>query len=88
VFSTELFDDMKQDQWDVLHLQSCGFIRQWVDDNVFNHITDETNAHTLWQKFKELYARKYGTNKMFLIKKLMYLRYKEVTPISDHVNEV
>jgi hypothetical protein len=52
VFSTELFDDMKQDQWDVLHLQSCGFIRQWVDDNVFNHITDETNAHTLMAKIQ------------------------------------
>jgi hypothetical protein len=34
--------EMKQDQWDVLHLQACGFNRQWVDDNVLNHIIDET----------------------------------------------
>jgi hypothetical protein len=26
VFTTEMPDDMKQDQWDVLHLQACGFI--------------------------------------------------------------
>jgi hypothetical protein len=26
VFSTEIPDDMKQDQWDVLHLQACGFM--------------------------------------------------------------
>jgi hypothetical protein len=78
-------DDMKQDQWDVLHLQACGFIRQWVDDNVLNHIIDETCAHTLWQKLNELYAHKEGTNKMFLIKKLMRLRYKEGTQIGDHV---
>jgi hypothetical protein len=80
-------DNMKQDQWDVLHLQACGFIRQWVDDNVLNHIIDETRANTLWQKLDELYARKEGTNKIFLIKKLMRLRYKEGTQVADHVNE-
>jgi hypothetical protein len=41
-----------------------------------NHITDDTHEHTLWQKLEELYAHKYGTNKMFLIKKLMRLKYK------------
>ena len=66
---------------------SSGFIRQWVDDNVLNHIIEETHARTLWQKVEELYARKEGTNKMFLIKKLICLRYKEGTPIADHVNE-
>ena len=45
-----------------------------VDDNVLNHIIDETHARTLWQKLEELYALKEGTNKMFLIKKLMCLR--------------
>ena len=58
VFTTEMPDDMKQDQWNVLHLQACGFIRQWVDDNVLNHIIEETHACTIWQKLEELYARK------------------------------
>jgi hypothetical protein len=31
-------------------------------------------------------SRKEGTNKMFLIKKLMRLRYKEGTQITDYVN--
>jgi len=61
------------------------FIRQWVDDNVLNHISDETHARTLWQKLEELYARKEGTNKMFLIKQLMNLRYREGAPVADHV---
>ena len=38
-------------------------------------------------KLEELYARKEGTNEMFFIKKLIHLRYKEGTPIADHVNE-
>jgi hypothetical protein len=87
VFTTKMPGDMKEDQWDVLHLQACGFIRQWVDDNVLNHIIDETRAHTLGQKLDELYAHKEGTNKMFLIKKSMRLRYKEGTQIADHAND-
>jgi hypothetical protein len=46
VFSIVMLEDMKEDQWEVLHLQACGFIRQWVDDNVLNHIIDETHACT------------------------------------------
>jgi hypothetical protein len=52
VFSTEMTDEMKQDQSEVLYLQSCGFIRQWVDDNILNHIIDEKHAHTLWRKLE------------------------------------
>uniref|UniRef100_A0ACD5V194 Uncharacterized protein n=1 Tax=Avena sativa TaxID=4498 RepID=A0ACD5V194_AVESA len=87
VFSTKMPSDMQEDQWEVLHLQACGFIRQWVDDNALNHIIDESHACILWKKLEELYACKEGTNKMFLTKKLMRLRYKEGTPIADHVNE-
>ena len=86
VFSTEMPEGIEEGQWKVLHRQACGFIRQWVDDNVLNHIIDETHARTLWQKLEELFARKEGTNKMFLIKQLMCLRYKEGTLIADHVN--
>ena len=80
-------DDKSNDEWWVLHHQACGFIRQWgVDDNVLNHISEEIHAHTLWQKLEELYARKEGANKMFLIKQLMNLRYREGAPVANHVN--
>ena len=78
-------NDKSDDDWRVLHHQACGFIRQWVDDNVLNHISEETHARTLWQKLEEFYARKEGTNKMFLIKQLMNLRYREGAPVADHV---
>jgi hypothetical protein len=78
---------MKEDPLEVLHLQACGFIQQWVDDNALNHIIDEKHARTLCKKLEELYAFKEGTNKMLFIKKLWCLRYKEGTPIVDHVNE-
>ena len=86
VFAETKPDDKSDDDWWVLHRQACGFIRQWVDDNVLHHISDETHARTLWQKLEELYARKEGTNKMFLIKQLMNLRYREGAPVANHVN--
>ena len=55
-------------------------------DYVLNHISDETHERTLWQKLEELYARKKDTNKMFLIKQLMNLKYQEGAPVTDHVN--
>jgi hypothetical protein len=86
VFSTKMLSDMKQDQWEVFHLQACGFIRQWVNDNVLNHIIDETHARTLWQKSEELYALKEGTNKMFLISHA-FNRYASWKPRRTSHNE-
>lgn len=55
------------------HAQVCGFIRQWIDDNMFNHICNEMHARSLWEKLESLYARKTGNNKLFLIKKIINL---------------
>ena len=86
VFSTEKPANKSDEEWTLLHRQVCGYIRQWVDDNVLNHIIGETHARSLWNKLEQLYARKTGNNKMFLIKQLMTLRYRDGTQITDHLN--
>ena len=86
VFASEKPEKLSEEEWTLLHRQVCGYIRQWVDDNVLNHIVGETHARTLWNKLEELYARKTGNNKMFLIKQLMALRYQDGTPLTDHLN--
>ena len=65
----------------------CCYIRQWVDDNVLNHIANDTHAKTLWDKLETLYASKLGNNKLFLLKQAMNLRYKEDMSISDNLSE-
>ena len=75
VFAIEKPDNKSDAEWTLIHRQVCGYIRQWVNDNVLNHISGETHARTLWDKLKELYARKTGNNKIFLMKQMMYLRY-------------
>ena len=86
VFTTEKPDNKSDAEWTLIHRQVCGYIRQWVDDNVLNHISGETHARTLWDKLEELYARKTDNNKMFLMKQMMYLRYQDGTYMTDHVN--
>ncbi|KAG8493315.1 hypothetical protein CXB51_010698 [Gossypium anomalum] len=47
----------------------------------------ETHARTLWEKLESLYASRSGKNKLFFLKKMMALKYKEGTYIADHVSE-
>ncbi|KAJ0501528.1 putative RNA-directed DNA polymerase [Helianthus annuus] len=86
VFNTDKPEGKTDEEWNILHRKVCGYIRQWVDDNVLNHISGETHARTLWNKLEELYARKTGNNKLFLIKQLINLKYNDGTPVSDHLN--
>ena len=83
VFTTVKPDNKTDEEWNLLHRQVCGFIRQWVDDNVLNHISGETRALTLWEHLESLYARKTGNNKMFSIKQMLSLKYHDGSPMTD-----
>ena len=86
VFSNEKPDGNSDEEWTLLHKQVNGYIRQWVDDNVLNHVSSVNHARSLWTKLKDLYARNTENNKLFLFKQLMSLRYNDVSPITDHLN--
>ena len=87
VFAIEKPESKSEEDWEFEHQQVCGFIRQFVEENVYNHIDQETHARTLWDKLENLYASKSGNNKLFMLKKMMALRYKDGTSIADHVSE-
>ena len=55
VFLEERPVDKTGEAWVLLHRKVCGYIPQWVDDNVLNHI-EETDARTLWNHLEKLYA--------------------------------
>ena len=86
VFASEKIENKTDAKWNLLHRQVCGYIRQWVDDNVLNHVSEEKHARSLWNKLEQLYARKTGNNKLFMIKKMMSLKYQDGTPMTDHLN--
>nr|GEW58681.1 ubiquitin carboxyl-terminal hydrolase 12-like [Tanacetum cinerariifolium] len=85
VFCSEKPERQKEEEWNFLHRQVCAYIRQWVDENVLNHVSEEVNARTLWNKLEQLYAQKTCNYKLFLIKQLMGLRYRDGTAMSDHL---
>ena len=87
VFSSAKPNYVSGEQWEFEHQHVCGFIRQYVEDNVYNHIVNETHAKTLWEKIESLYASKSGNNKLFLLNNFISLKYKEGTSISDHLSE-
>ena len=88
IFATTKPNDKKNEEWAFENEQVCGFIRQFVEDNVYNHICNETHARTLWNKLEELYASKTGNNKLFYLTKLMKIKYREGSSIADHLNEM
>lgn len=67
VFATKKPDSKSDEEWEFEHQQVCGFIRQCVEDNVYNHIANETHARALWKKIESLYASKSGNNKLYLL---------------------
>ena len=87
IFSAHKPENVTDENWEFEHQQVCGYIRQWVEDNICNHIVNETHSRTLWEKLETLYASKTGNNKLFLLKKLMTFKYKEGSPILDHIND-
>ena len=86
LFATEKPKDKTDEEWKIEHQQVCGFIRQYVEDNVYNHITNKEYEKSLCQKIKTLYASSTGNNKLYLLNSLMNWRYKEGISISDHLN--
>jgi len=78
---------LPDEEWKFEHQQVCCFIRQYVEDNVYNHIANEEDAKSLWKKIETLYASSTKNNKLYLLNSLMNLRYKEGISISDHLND-
>ncbi|GMH21892.1 hypothetical protein Nepgr_023735 [Nepenthes gracilis] len=58
-----------------------------MDDNVYNHVRGETNANELWEKLQKLYASKAVNNKIYHLMRLMQIRYKDGSSVTDHLNE-
>ncbi|CAJ2642239.1 unnamed protein product [Trifolium pratense] len=65
--------DTSDTDWKKMNRKAVAIIKQWLDLSVYPHVEAETNAHTMWNKLKELYERKNVQNKACLIRKLALL---------------
>ena len=49
---------MSNKDWEKLNRKTIACIRKCIDVSIFYHASQETNAETLWEKLKGLYAIK------------------------------
>ena len=55
---------------------------------VYHHVSELTSSKAIWDKLQEVYERNIAGNKTLLIRKLVNLRYKDGSDISEHLNEM
>ncbi|PKI55608.1 hypothetical protein CRG98_024001 [Punica granatum] len=69
--------DKDDKAWEHTNRKTIGLIRLWIDNSIYHHVAQETNAKASWDKLTNLYARKTSQNKAFLVKKLVHLCYRD-----------
>ena len=79
--------DMSEAEWKIMHRKTVALIRQWVDQSVFHHVSQETNATELWKKLESMYERKTAQNKATLIRRLVNLKYKNGHSVEEHTSD-
>lgn len=53
VLATEKLNNNFDEEWTLLHRQVCGYIKQWVDNNILNHVTGKKRARALQSKIED-----------------------------------
>uniref|UniRef100_A0A1U7WMD9 Guanylate-binding protein 4-like n=1 Tax=Nicotiana sylvestris TaxID=4096 RepID=A0A1U7WMD9_NICSY len=74
-------------EWKKLNRKTIGQIRQWIDDSVFHHVAQETDAYALWVKLEGMYQAKTARNKALLMRRLVNLKLKHGTSVAEHTSE-
>jgi hypothetical protein len=55
---------------------------------IFYHVSTESTTKSLWMKLHDLYERKTAVNKIFLIRQLVNMKFKEGSLVAKHLNEM
>ena len=80
-------EKMSVEEWRILDRKTVGYIRQWICDNVYHNVAQEKTSHSLWKRLEKLYETKNANNKVFLMKRLVNLKYVDGNPVADHLND-
>ena len=78
--------DISDLEWNKMNKKAIVYIRQWIDTFSHYHVANETNVYNLWKKLELVFEQKIVGNKIFLLKKLVNMKLKEGTLMTDHLN--
>ncbi|KAK0589088.1 hypothetical protein LWI29_009443 [Acer saccharum] len=80
-------NDTSDEDCKKMNKKTITYIKQWVDVTVFNHISQETSAHAIRNKLESMYEQKSTANKLYLIHKLVNLKFMDNRNVAEHLNE-
>ena len=80
-------EDMTEEEWDELDELALSTIMLSLRESVYFNVVDETTTWGAWQKLLELYEKQSAASQVYWLKKLVDLKMKEGTAMSNHLNE-
>ncbi|MCO5568160.1 hypothetical protein L7F22_021857 [Adiantum nelumboides] len=78
---------MDKDEWEELDELACSTIMLTLAESIYFNVAEETTAYGVWQKLCSLYEKQSAASQIYWLKKLVELKMKEGTAMSNHLNE-
>ncbi|KAG9444911.1 hypothetical protein H6P81_016251 [Aristolochia fimbriata] len=79
--------EMKADKWALLDRRALAVVRMSLTQSVAFNVSKEKTVKDLLTALAGVYEKSSASNRLFLLRKLVYLRMSEGTPIADHLND-
>ncbi|MCO5570347.1 hypothetical protein L7F22_024067 [Adiantum nelumboides] len=79
--------DVDKDEWNEMDELALSTIMLTLVESVYFNVADEVLAYDAWTKLSGLYEKQSAASQVYLLKKLVDLKMKEGTPMSNHLNE-
>ena len=80
-------EGINADESEELDELACSTIMLTLSENVYFNVAEETTAYGVWQKLCDLYEKQSAASQIYWLKKLVDLKMKEGTSMSNHLNE-
>ncbi|MCO5582315.1 hypothetical protein L7F22_036209 [Adiantum nelumboides] len=80
-------EDMDEDEWNEMDELALSTIMLALAESVYFNVADEVSAYDAWTKLSGLYEKQSAASQVYWLKKLVALKMKEWTPMSNHLNE-
>ncbi|KAG9445072.1 hypothetical protein H6P81_016412 [Aristolochia fimbriata] len=79
--------EMKADEWALLDRRALAVVWMSLTQSIAFNVSKEKTVKDLLTALAGVYEKSSASNRLFLLRKLVYLRMTEGTPIADHLND-
>ena len=80
-------EDIDEEEWSEMDELALSTIMLTLAESVYFNVADEVSAYDAWTKLSGLYEKQSAASQVYWLKKLVDLKMKEGTPMSNHLNE-